>query len=102
MAKKRLITESCVRDLKPGVELVIGPEDLATPSALDLAFEKRIRVRYGDGSTSATFSGVSDPLWNKLLASDGTYVVEVKAGRASVTRLGDGGPVAVRVESGGA
>jgi hypothetical protein len=100
MAKKRLITESCVRDLKAGAELLIGPEDLATPSALDLAFERRIRVRWGAEAPRATPAS-PDPLWSKILASDGTYVVEVKAGRASVTRLGEGGPLAVRAESGG-
>ena len=101
MAKKRLITESSVRDMPRGGELVLGREDLATPSALDLAFERGIRVRYADGSSGAAAPSTGDPLWSRVLASDGTYVVTVRGGRASIVRLTDAGPQALQLEGGG-
>lgn len=94
---KRLYTEANVRELPAGSELVLGKEALATPAALELAFARGIRVKYGDG-TSTPGAGAPQPgdgLWKKLLAADGEYVVQVKAGKARVYQLGAGGPVLV-------
>jgi hypothetical protein len=98
---KRLYTEANVRELPAGSELVLGKEAIATPAALELAFARGVRVRYGDGTstpgaaTPAAVTPGSDGLWKKLLAQDGSYVLEVKAGRARVFRLEAGGPVLV-------
>jgi hypothetical protein len=91
MADKRLYTEASVAALAPGSELVLAKGDVATPSALDRAFERGIRVRWasergGGGATGAL---------EALLAADGSYVVEVAGGRARVFRLAEGGPVLV-------
>ena len=90
---KRLYTEANVRDLPAGSELVLGASALATPAALDLAFQRGIRVRYGGEAPSAPAAGAE--LWKKLTAGDGSYLVEVKAGRARVFRLEAGGPVLI-------
>jgi len=95
---KRLYTEANVRELPAGSELVLGKEAIATPAALELAFARGVRVRYGDGTSTpgaATSATVTDGLWKKLLAQDGSYVLEVKAGKARVFRLDAGGPVLV-------
>lgn len=94
---KRLYTEANVRELPVGAELVLGKEALATPAALELAFARGIRVRYGDGTSTpgAGAPPASDGLWKKLLAADGEYVVQVEAGKARVYRLGASGPVLV-------
>ncbi|NOT30733.1 MAG: hypothetical protein HOP15_09835 [Planctomycetes bacterium] len=96
---KHLYTETSVRELPVGAELVLGKDAIATPAALELAFARGIRVRYGDGtSTPGSSSSAASPadgdLW-KLLAEDGEYVVQVKAGHARVFRLGGAGPVLV-------
>ena len=39
MPGKDLVTESCVRKLAPGSVLRLTPERIATPAALDLAFQ---------------------------------------------------------------
>ena len=94
---KELVTESCVRALAAGTELVLGPGRIATPAALDLAFQKGVRVIWGDGKAKAAAKGspeASASLWNRMKAKDGTYVVVVRGGRASVTRLVENGPEA--------
>ena len=78
MEGKELVTENCVRALAAGSELVLGPERIATPAALDLAFQKRISA-----------PGGSD-LWTRMKAREGTYVVVVRGGKALVTRVGAG------------
>lgn len=100
MAKKELFDEARVRALPAGSELALGPGDLVTPAALDAAFERGIRVVRGGGSGSAGSAGApapapSAPLWGRMLAQEGTYVVQVKGGRASVTRLTESGPVSL-------
>lgn len=90
MAARRLYTEADVRALPRGAELVLGKAALATPAALDLAFERGLRVVWGDGN--ATSPAASDAL-ARLLGSDGTYVLVVRSGRATVSRLTDAGPV---------
>ena len=94
---KRLYTETNVRELPAGSELVLGKDAIATPAALELAFARGIRVKYGDGtSTPAASSAVpADAPLKKLLAEDGEYVVQVKGGRARVFRLGSAGPALV-------
>jgi hypothetical protein len=94
---KRLYTEANVRELPAGSELVLGRDALATPAALELAFARGIRVRYGDGTSTpaARVSAGGDGLWKQVLAQDGEYVVQVKGGRARVFKLETGGPVLV-------
>jgi hypothetical protein len=89
MEGKDLVTESCVRALAAGSELVLGPERIATPAALDLAFQKRIRVVWKHEGAKASVAAGSD-LWSRMKAREGTYVVVVKGGKALVTRLGAG------------
>lgn len=94
---KRLYTEANVRELPAGSELVLGKEAIATPAALELAFVRGVRVRYGDGTSTPAAASASpaDGLWKKVLARDGSYVLEVKAGQARVFRLDASGPVLV-------
>ena len=94
---KRLYTEANVRELPAGSELVLGKDAIATPSALELAFARGIRVRYGDGTSTpaASTAAPADAGLRKLLAEDGEYVVQVKGGRARVFKLAAGGPVFV-------
>lgn len=94
---KRLYTEANVRELPAGSELVLGKEAIATPAALELAFARGIRVKYGDGSSTpaASVAAPADSGLRKLLAEDGEYVVQVKSGRARVFRLAAGGPIFV-------
>jgi hypothetical protein len=95
MANKRLVTESDVRAMARGGELVLGSDVIATPAALDLAFQRGMKLSRRDGGgPSATASAASDPLWSRMLAADATYVVVVKGGRANVSRMTDQGPVA--------
>ncbi len=104
MASKRLITESDVRALARGAELVLTPDTIVTPAALDLAFERGVRlVRANAASASGAGacscggscggSSSNGCAWGRLLASDGTYVVVVKNGVASLSKLTDQGPV---------
>lgn len=89
--------EARVRELPAGSDLVLGPGDVATPAALDLAFARGIRVRWASDGMAGTAERATggDGLWRRILAADGTYVVEVKRGRPRVVRLTDGGPVPV-------
>ena len=91
----RFFDEAAVRSLPDGGELVLGPGDLATPAALDLAFAKKIRVRRG-GQSSAPTALPSGSAWSRMLAMDGTYVVEVRGGRPVVHRMTESGPVQVK------
>ncbi len=90
---RQLYTEANVRDMPRGSELVLGTDDLATPSALDVAFARNIRVCRADGGAAA--AGAAPGPWERMLARDGTYVVEVQRGRATVHRLTPEGPVAL-------
>lgn len=101
MAKK-LYTEADVRALARGAELVLGADALATPAALDAAFERGVRVVYAaKGGSTAVAPAAHKPecLWHKVLANDGNYVVEVKHGRAQVFALTPNGPVLVGTDS---
>jgi len=92
MPGKDLVTESCVRKLAPGSVLRLTSERIATPAALDLAFQRGIRVVHADEPESSQAPPRGSDLWQKMRADDGTYVVVVRNGRATVTRLEDGGP----------
>jgi hypothetical protein len=94
MAGKRLYTEADVRALPRGSEIVLGADALATPAALDLAFERGVRVVHAAGETAGARAAPVGSDLRALLAQDGTYVVEVRSGRARVTRLTEAGPVA--------
>ena len=93
MANKRLYTESDVAALPRGGSIVLGKEALATPAALDLAFQRGVRVTYGDAKASEAAPKISSDAFAKLLAQDGTYVVSVQRGTAVITRLENGVPV---------
>jgi hypothetical protein len=95
---KRLYTEANVRELPAGSELVLGRDAIATPAALELAFARGVRVRWGDGTSMPSPGAVAAPgeaFLKKLMAEDGEYVVQVKGGRARVFRLAASGPVFV-------
>ena len=93
MPGKDLVTESCVRQMAPGSVLRLSPDKIATPAALDLCYEKGIRVVHGEeGAARDGGGGATSPLWEAIKAGDGTYVVVVKNGEATVSRLEEGGP----------
>jgi len=93
MPGKELVTETCVRQMAPGSELVLGPTRIATPAALDLAFQRGIRVLRG-----AERVAEQGGLWSELKAADGTYVVTVRGGRATVVRVDGASPVTIGEE----
>ncbi len=94
MSARKLYTEADVREMEPGGELVLSSDAIATPSALDLAFAKGIRVRWPDGSVSPGAGGeAKECLWHRILESDGRYVVEVIDGRATIHRQTESGLV---------
>lgn len=103
MGGKRLITESDVRAMARGGDLVLMPDTIATPAALDLAFERGMRVVRGAAASapggSCGCGGASGGAcsaqcaWGRMLVADGVYVVVVKNGAASVSKLTDQGPV---------
>lgn len=100
MPGKELVTETCVRRMARGSELVLGPNKIATPAALDLAFQRSIRVRHGASPRVPSGSGDCGcgELWSKLKALDGTYVVTVSGGRATAVRVDGPSPVPVGEE----
>ena len=105
MPGKELVTETCVRQMARGSELVLGPNKIATPAALDLAFQRGMRVRHGaepkDAGGCAGNCGGScgcSGLWPKLKAEDGTYVVTVRNGRAMAVKVDGASPVPVGEE----
>ena len=92
MPGKQLVTEADVRRMAPGGELVLGPDRIATPAALDVAFARGIRVVHA--TAGAASAAPASDLWGRMKQQNGTFVVEVRDGRAVVTRLGPGGPEA--------
>jgi hypothetical protein len=95
---KRLYTETNVRELAAGSEIVLGKDAIATPAALELAYSRGIRVRWSDGTSTpgaTAAAATADTGLKKLLAEDGEYVVQVKGGRARVFKLGGAGPALV-------
>lgn len=92
MAKKELVTEADVRRMAPGGELVLGPSRIATPAAIDAAFLMGIRVVHVAAGQASAAASAASALFARMKQQDGTYVVEVRGGRAVVTRLGPNGP----------
>ncbi len=97
MPGKELVTEDCVRRMAPGSELRLGSARIATPAALDLAFERGIHVSY-DQVSGGCAPQLPSSLWERIKAGAGTYIVQVEGGRAVVTRLTDQGPQPFGVE----
>ncbi len=95
MSGKKLITESDVRAMGQGGVLRLDAATIATPSALDAAFALGIRVLHGEGGSCASKRGAKEGecKWHAMLATDGTYIVEIKGGRAVISRLTPEGPV---------
>ncbi len=94
MPGKELVTESCVRQMTAGTELLLGPNRIATPAALDLAFQRGIRVRRGEDPAGEHGDCGCDKtcLWSRIKAEEGTYVVTVSGGHATVVRVDSEGP----------
>ena len=89
-SKKKLVTEADVPRMASGTrELILGSERIATPAALDLAFSRGMKVIYAEADSA---SPLPSDLWSRIKSRDGTYVVQVESGRATVTRLGPAGP----------
>lgn len=101
MVGKHLVTEGDVLALERGTVLRIDSRTIATPAALDAAHGRGIRVVYGDAEGGGCSSGEGDQecLWHRLLATDGTYVVRISAGRATIDQLTDRGPVRFGTDS---
>jgi hypothetical protein len=95
---KRLITETDVRAMARGAQIVLDRETIATPAALDAAFQRGISVRYAgvalqQGRVQLDADIATGKLWQRILAQEGTYVVQVSGGHATVSRLAEQGPV---------
>ncbi len=96
MASKRLITESDVLAMPRGSALRLDGRTLATPAALDAAHARGMRVIYADEAKADSCGERptgGDCLWHRVLASEGTFVVQVHNGRATVSRITAEGPV---------
>jgi len=96
---KRLICEQDVLDMRPGEVLHLDGGTIATPSALDAAFRLGIRVVHEGEHTGGGVASKRPCLWHKMLENDGSYVVQVVNGRATVSLLGEAGPVAFGTDS---
>ena len=103
MGGKKLITEGDVLAMARGEVLRLDQGTIATPSALDAAHLRGIRIVRGErgscSSPSASTGSSQDCLWHGMLATAGTYVVQVAGGRATVSRITDQGPVLYGTES---
>lgn len=96
----KLYTEADVRGLPRGTRLVLEARDIATPAALDEAYVRGITVVRASEVPTARGPASADPVWSRMLAADGSYVVQVERGRARVFRLTPEGPQPLG-ESGG-
>jgi hypothetical protein len=96
---RRLYTEDDVRRMARGSELILGAGALATPSALDLARERGLRILWSEGGDAAPapVGGVWQALASAL-ARDGSYHVEVRDGRPRLWALGPDGPIEIPLE----
>lgn len=93
----RIITESDVRDGSAGDPIVIDERTRITPSAVDLAERRGVRVVYRRGGDDApgpsptpTPSRTALPV---VHLPDGRYVVEIEGGRVRLFRWTERGPV---------
>ena len=96
MPGKELVTERDVLALAPGTTLLLGKGRIATPGALDAAFSRGLQVVYGEEASAPPAD--SSPLWGRIKAADGTFVVQVSGGQVTVTRLTPAGPQAFGTE----
>lgn len=97
---KRLICEADVLAMGPGEVLHLDAGTVVTPSALDAAHLRGIRVVRGGESASGRSPGTKKPcLWHRMLETDGTYVVQIIEGRATVTRIEPTGPTPFGTDS---
>ncbi len=96
---KRLICEQDVLGMRAGEVLHLDAGTIATPSALDAAFRLGIHVVQGGEHASGRAASQRPCLWHEMLENDGSYVVQVKNGRATVSLLGEAGPVAFGTDS---
>lgn len=101
MANRQLYTEADVRAMPRGSRLVLSAGALATPAALDAAYELGIAVVRGDSNSAPAAGGCGcggsctpgTCTWSRMLQNDATYVVVVSGGRASIARMTPSGPV---------
>lgn len=95
MAGPQLVTERDVLAMVAGGRIVLSSQRIATPAALDAAFRRGIKISYegpGEASSPQDPAQSDGSLLNKMRGQDGTYVVVVKNGQLSVTRIGVQGP----------
>ena len=86
------MTERDVLALPAGSQLVLGPGRIATPAALDAAFLRGIRVVRQEAGAGAPPRVTDTDLLQRLRSQDGTFVVVVREGRLTISRIGPGGP----------
>ena len=99
MGGKLLICERDVLAMSAGAKLHLDQGTLITPSALDCAHERGIRIVRGGSAGGPSSGPKKDCLWHRILENDGTYVVQIVHGRATVSRLTESGPVAFGTDS---
>lgn len=87
----RVYTEDDVRRLPAGCELRLGDGAIATPSGLDAARARGIRIVYAgeDAAPAADGEGSLADLPG-LVEGDGRYHLEVRGGRVRVWKTGGG------------
>lgn len=99
MAGKRLICEQDVLAMESGGVLRLDSGSIITPSALDCAHARGIRVQREKGAAPREGAGKKECLWHSMLENDGTYVVQIVQGQATVTKLTDRGPLPYGTDS---
>lgn len=103
MVEKRLITEADVRAMGAGEVLRVDGRTIVTPAALDAAHARGLRVVRGEACGGAAApparTAGEECLWHSMLATEGTFVVEVRGGRAIVHQLEEQGPVLFGTDS---
>ncbi|QDU69019.1 hypothetical protein [Engelhardtia mirabilis] len=88
---KRVYTEGDVARMPAGSELRLGADAIATPSGLDAARSRGIRIVYegaGDDPPPTATGSLAD--LPRLLAGEGRFHVEVRGGRVRVWKTGGG------------
>ncbi|MBU0753994.1 MAG: hypothetical protein KJ645_02570 [Planctomycetes bacterium] len=92
---KRIITEADVLKMAVPAEIFIDRETIVTPSALDAAFSRGVRVIYGKnhGSHSGSGIGAGKQNFNSsfLNLPDGDYIVQIRQGRPRWYQIGNDG-----------
>jgi hypothetical protein len=92
---KRIITEKDVLNMRVPAEIVLDGDTIATPSALDAAYTRGIRVIYrkresgprghgpiaGDARLASRISGLPD----------GNYLLQVREGKSRIFQIKDNG-----------